>query len=94
LGRINKEIGDRRLVFKPNIDVRGLRAEEALQKIREFVDEAIMVDVSELHILHGKGNGILRELIQNYLRSEPAVKNCRDEHVQFGGSGITIVELG
>ena len=94
IGRINQEIGERKLVFKPNIDVRGLRAEEALQKIREFVDEAIMVDVNELHILHGKGNGILRELIQNYLRTEPAVKNCRDEHVQFGGTGITIVELG
>ena len=92
--RINQEIGDRRLTFKPNIDVRGMRAEEALQKIREFVDEAIMVDVNELRILHGKGNGILRELIQNYLRTEPAVRNCRDEHVQFGGSGITIVELG
>ena len=66
----------------------------ALRKIREFVDEAIMVDMNELHILHGKGNGILRELIQNYLRTEPAVKNCRDEQIQFGGSGITIVELG
>jgi DNA mismatch repair protein MutS2 len=65
-----------------------------LQKIREFVDEAIMVDANELHILHGKGNGILRELIQNYLKSEPVVKKVRDEHVQFGGSGITIVELG
>jgi len=94
IGRINQDIGERKLVFKPNIDVRGLRAEEALQKIREFVDEAIMIDVSELRILHGKGNGILRELIQNYLRSEPAVRSCRDEHVQFGGSGITIVELG
>jgi DNA mismatch repair protein MutS2 len=94
MGLINQEIGDRKLVFKPNIDVRGLRAEEALQKIREFVDEAIMVDANELHILHGKGNGILRELIQNYLRSEPVVKKVRDEHVQFGGSGITIVELG
>jgi DNA mismatch repair protein MutS2 len=94
IGRINQEIGERKLVFKPNIDVRGMRAEEALQKIREFVDEAIMIDVNELRILHGKGNGILRELIQNYLRTEPAVRTCRDEHVQFGGSGITIVELG
>lgn len=94
ISRIYQEIGERKLVFKPDVDVRGLRAEEALQKIREFVDEAIMLDVHELHILHGKGNGILRELIQNYLRTEPAVKNCRDEHVQFGGSGITIVELG
>ncbi len=94
IGIINQEIGERMLSFKPNIDVRGMRADEALQKIRDFVDEAIMVDASELRILHGKGNGILRELIQNYLRTEPAVKKCRDEHVQFGGSGITIVELG
>ena len=91
--RINSEINDRKLNFKPRIDVRGMRAEEGLQKIQEFIDEAIMVDARELHILHGKGNGILRELIRAYLKSEPAVKKFRDEHVQFGGSGITIVEM-
>jgi len=92
--RINFEIGERKLTFKPNIDVRGTRAEEALQKIRDFIDEAVMVDAKEVRILHGKGNGILREIIQSYLKTEPAVRTCRDEHVQFGGSGITIVELG
>ncbi len=91
--RINNEINERKLNFKPRIDVRGMRAEEGLQKIQEFIDEAIMVEANELHILHGKGNGILRELIRTYLKSEPAVKKFRDEHVQFGGSGITIVEL-
>jgi len=91
--RINREINDRKLNFKPRIDVRGMRAEEGLQKIQEFIDEAIMVEAHELHILHGKGNGILRELIRAYLKSEPAVKKFRDEHVQFGGSGITIVEM-
>ncbi len=91
--RINREINDRKLNFKPRIDVRGMRAEEGLQKIQEFIDEAIMVEANELHILHGKGNGILRELIRAYLKSEPAVKKFRDEHVQFGGSGITIVEI-
>jgi DNA mismatch repair protein MutS2 len=91
---IYAEINERKLKFKPNIDVRGMRAEEALEKVREFVDEAIMVDAKELRILHGKGNGILRELIQSYLKTEPGVRNCRDEHIQFGGSGITIVELG
>jgi DNA mismatch repair protein MutS2 len=91
--RINREINDRKLNFKPRIDVRGLRAEEGLQKIQEFIDEAIMVEANELHILHGKGNGVLRELIRSFLKSEPAVKKFRDEHVQFGGSGITIVEL-
>ncbi len=91
--RINREINDRKLNFKPRIDLRGMRAEEGLQKMQEFIDEAIMVDAHELHILHGKGNGILRELIRAYLKAEPAVKNFRDEHVQFGGSGITIVEM-
>lgn len=93
VARINRELNDRKLNFKPRIDVRGLRAEEGLQKIQEFIDEAIMVEAHELHILHGKGNGILRELIRAYLKSEPAVKKYKDEHVQFGGSGITIVEL-
>ncbi len=91
--QVNREINDRKLNFKPRIDVRGMRAEEGLQKIQEFIDEAIMVEAHELHILHGKGNGILRELIRAYLKSEPAVLKFRDEHVQFGGSGITIVEM-
>ena len=91
--RLNREINDKKLNFKPRIDVRGMRAEEGLQKIQEFIDEAIMVEANELHILHGKGNGILRELIRAFLKSEPAVKKFRDEHVQFGGSGITVVEL-
>lgn len=91
--RINREINEKKLNFKPRIDVRGMRAEEALQNIRDFIDDAIMVEASELHILHGKGNGILREMIRAFLKSEPAIKKFRDEHVQFGGSGITIVEL-
>jgi DNA mismatch repair protein MutS2 len=90
---INQEINEKKLNFKPRIDVRGLRAEEGLQKVIEFIDEAIMVEAHELHILHGKGSGILRELIRNYLKTESAVKSCRDEHVQFGGAGITVVEL-
>ncbi len=91
--RINREINEKKLSFKPRIDVRGMRADEALQNIRDFIDEAIMVEANELHILHGKGNGILREMIRAFLKSEPAIKKFRDEHVQFGGSGITIVEL-
>ena len=91
--QINREINDRKLNFKPRIDVRGIRAEEGLQKIQEFIDEAIMVEAHELHILHGKVNGILRELIRAYLKSEPVIKKFSDEHVQFGGSGITVVEM-
>ncbi|MBL7969102.1 MAG: Smr/MutS family protein [Prolixibacteraceae bacterium] len=91
---INKGLSEKRLNFKTEVDVRGQRTEEALQKIQAFIDDAIMLDFSELRILHGKGNGILKEMIRNYLKSEPAVKSFRDEHVQFGGAGITVVEIG
>jgi len=84
---------NRKLNFKPEIDVRGQRADEALQVVSDFVDEAIVVRMSRLRILHGKGNGILRQLIREYLNGIDLVKSCRDEHVQFGGSGITVVEL-
>lgn len=91
---INKGMSEKRLTFKTEIDVRGQRAEEALQLIRTWIDDAIMLDFSELRILHGKGNGILKEMIRNYLKTEPAIKMYHDEHVQFGGAGITVVEIG
>ncbi len=91
---INKGMSEKRLTFKTEVDVRGQRAEEALQLIRSWIDDAIMLDFSELRILHGKGNGILKEMIRNYLKTEPAVKSFRNEHVQFGGAGITVVEIG
>ena len=91
---INKGLSEKRLNFKSEVDVRGQRTEEAIQIIQSFIDDAIMLNFSELRILHGKGNGILKEMIRNYLKSEPAVKSCRDEHVQFGGAGITVVEIG
>ncbi|GET26145.1 endonuclease MutS2 [Prolixibacter sp. NT017] len=93
IARINDAIADRKMTFKPEVDVRGMRAEEALHKIQEFIDEAIMVEAAELRILHGKGTGVLRELIRNYLRTEPMVRHYHDEHVQHGGAGITVVEL-
>lgn len=92
LNRTN-QIMNKKLEFKPEIDVRGQRAEEALGNIQAFIDDAIVVGASQLRILHGKGFGILKEMIRNYLKSEPAVTSFRDEHVQFGGAGITIVEL-
>lgn len=90
---IARNLAEKRLSFKSEIDVRGQRAEDALGTIREFIDEAIMLEVPQLRILHGKGFGILKETIRGYLRSEPMVKNFKDEHIQFGGSGITIVNL-
>ena len=86
-------VTERKLNFRPEIDIRGKRAEEAIELIRSFVDEAIMVSVHELRILHGKGNGILKQVTRDYLKTMDVVKSTRDEHVERGGSGITIVEL-
>jgi DNA mismatch repair protein MutS2 len=91
--RLLSNFSERRLTFKPEIDIRGQRAEEAIPKIQEFIDEAIMFEVAELRILHGKGHGILKETIRNFLRTEPIVRNFKDEHVDFGGAGITVVNL-
>lgn len=79
--------------FRQELDVRGLRADEALNKVQYFIDDAILVGAGQVRILHGKGNGILRTLIRQYLQSVPNVRDFRDEHVQFGGAGITVVEL-
>lgn len=90
---IASNLAQRRMTFRPEIDIRGQRAGEALTNIRMFIDEAIMLEVSQLRILHGKGQGILKETIRDYLRSEPMVKNFKDEHVDLGGAGITLVNL-
>lgn len=86
-------LSERRLNFNPNIDIRGKRLEEAIEIVTKFIDDAIMVDMGEVTILHGKGNGILREEIRKYLKITPGVKSFRDEHIERGGTGITIVEL-
>ncbi len=90
---LSSNFAEKRLVFKPEIDIRGQRVDEAIRKTQEFIDEAIMFEASQLRILHGKGHGILKELIRNYLRSEPMVRSYKDEHVDFGGAGITVVNL-
>lgn len=84
---------EKRLSFKPEIDIRGKRVEEAISKIQGFIDEAIMFEAGQLRILHGKGNGILKETIRDYLRAEPMIRSFKDEHVDFGGAGITVVNL-
>lgn len=91
--RIMGNFSERRLSFKPEIDIRGQRVEEAISKIQEFIDEAIMFEVGQLRILHGKGHGILKTTIREYLRAEPMVRSFKDEHVDFGGAGITVVNL-
>ena len=87
------QMHEKRLRFKQEIDVRGMRGDEALQTVTYFIDDAIQVGAQQVRILHGTGSGILRQLIREYLRSVPGVRDFHDEHVQFGGAGITVVEL-
>ncbi|MCQ2212132.1 MAG: Smr/MutS family protein [Bacteroidaceae bacterium] len=87
------EIRSRALNFKSDIDVRGMRGDEAVQTITYFIDDALVAGVSRVRILHGTGEGILKTLIRQYLKTIPAVSDIRDEHPQFGGAGITIVEM-
>jgi len=84
---------DRKLSFRPEIDIRGLRGDEAINRVRDFIDDAVMVQYHNLRILHGKGNGILRQLVREYLATMNVVRLFRDEHIDLGGSGITVVEL-
>ena len=88
-----EQMREKKLNFKQEIDVRGMRGDEALQAVTYFVDDAIQVGASRIRILHGTGTGILRQLIRDYLHSVPGVKSYHDEHVQLGGAGITVVEL-
>ena len=84
---------DRKQNFHQDIDVRGMRGDEAIDTVMHFIDDAILIGMSRVRILHGTGSGILRQLIRQYLRTVPNVKSCKDEHVQFGGAGITVVDI-
>lgn len=94
---ISKETRDamseKRLHFKPQIDIRGMRVDEALTAVTYFIDEALQFQQSPVRILHGTGTGALRQLVRTYLNTVPGIHNFHDEHPQFGGSGITVVEL-
>ncbi len=86
-------IDNRKLNFKQDLDIRGMRGDEALNAVTYFIDDAILVGMPRVRILHGKGNGILRQLIRQYLSTVPNVTDYHDEHVQFGGAGITVVDF-
>lgn len=95
VGRQTREtIDSKKLNFKQDLDVRGMRGEEALNAVMYFIDDATLVGMSRVRILHGTGTGILRQLIRQYLATVSAVTSYKDEHVQFGGAGITVVDLG
>jgi DNA mismatch repair protein MutS2 len=89
----SEEIRQRKLAFKSEIDVRGMRADEALQAVTYFIDDALMVGIAKVRILHGTGTGALRQVIRQYLGTIGGVAKYHDEHVQFGGAGITVVEF-
>ena len=89
----SNESRERQLNFKQEIDVRGMRVDETIQAVSYFIDDAVQFGIKEVRILHGTGYGILRQRIREYLNTLPSVKSYRDEHIQFGGAGITIVTL-
>lgn len=95
VGRIvvDESIERRKLEFSPELDVRGERLMDALTIVSDFIDDALMLSVSSVRIIHGKGTGVLHDEIQKLLRSNPSVVSVEDEHIQFGGSGVTIVKL-
>ncbi len=88
-----ENVYEKKLQFKQDIDVRGMRGDEALRAVTFFIDDAILLGVARVRILHGTGTGILRTLIREYLNTVPGVRHFQDEHVQFGGAGITVVDL-
>jgi DNA mismatch repair protein MutS2 len=86
-------LSEKKLQFKTEIDVRGMRGEEALQAVTYYIDDAIQCNAGRVRILHGTGTGVLRQIIRDYLKTIQGIKHFQDEHVQFGGAGITIVEF-
>jgi DNA mismatch repair protein MutS2 len=79
--------------FSPTLDLRGERAEDALTKLMAYVDDAVMFGVPEMKILHGRGNGVLRQVVRDYLRQTRAVASVGDEHADRGGDGVTLAVL-
>ncbi len=91
--KIDSAITERKLNFSTELDVRGERLNDAMEKVMRYVDDAIMLGISSVRIIHGKGTGVLRDELQKFLRTVPGVAGVRDEHIQFGGTGVTIVRF-
>ena len=88
---VGGDISDRKLNFSPRVDVRGLRPGEAIEEVEDFIDNALMVGINSVTILHGKGTGALKQEIRRYLKGIPAVESALDYHADRGGAGITVV---
>ena len=80
--------------FRPELDLRGMRGENALQEVENYMDKAIMLGFPSVKLIHGKGDGILRKLVRDHLKKYKEVKSLEDEHADRGGDGITYVNLG
>ncbi|TDQ13515.1 DNA mismatch repair protein MutS2 [Algoriphagus boseongensis] len=91
--RGNYNTNEKMMEYSPNLDLRGRRGEEILAMIQTFIDEGYMLGVKNLRIVHGKGDGILREITRNLLRTMPQVGRMEDEHADRGGAGVTLVTL-
>jgi len=89
--KIDREISERKLNFSTELDVRGERLNDAIDEVTRYIDDALMLSVQSVRIIHGKGTGVLREEIQKYLRTMPGIASVTDEHIQMGGTGVTIV---
>ena len=89
--RIDSSLTERKLNFSTELDVRGERLNDAIEIVTRYIDDAIMLNVSNVRIIHGKGTGVLRDELQKIIRTMPGVASARDEHIQFGGSGVTVV---
>ena len=91
--KVDSSINERKLNFSTELDVRGERLNDAVEKVTRYIDDAIMLSISSVRIIHGKGTGVLRDELQKLIRTMPGVASVRDEHIQFGGTGVTIVNF-
>ena len=89
--RVDSSLNERKLNFSTELDVRGERLNDAIEKVTHYIDDAVMLNVSSVRIIHGKGTGVLRDELQKLIRTMPGVASAKDEHIQFGGSGVTVV---
>ena len=89
--RVDSSLTERKLNFSTELDVRGERLNDAIEKVTHYIDDAVMLNVSSVRIIHGKGTGVLRDELQKLIRTMPGVASAKDEHIQFGGSGVTVV---
>ena len=91
--KFDSSISERKLNFSTELDVRGERLNDAVEKVTRYIDDAVMLNMSSVRIIHGKGTGVLRDELQKLIRTIPGLASVRDEHIQFGGTGVTIVNF-